>query len=491
MKLRTDIFWIAALLCALCVGTTSHAQTRLLGITGNQEDGDQESFPDVTLFEIDTTDAATTKIMALTFVPDGDQIGFNPDDGLLYHTGGSEAWTDDPGREGGFRDHQYYEKVDLGSGEITPIFNANPPESPDEFPSFGLAAPRPSFVLPEKIRLLDDPECEDDVVPGICPREDGENEYHSLRSLTWSKTEKVFYGSDENGVYTLSTSGESTFIGQPLFDGAKNLKGMTFYETAAGETLLLAGTKRDNRLFQIDPETGEDVDDPVELQVPPTSDFDFSFDGLLALAQHPDTGVLYGVRRTDPEVGTAFERELVTIDPTSGETALVGNLGLHFAGLTFVTDTTPLRGDFNNNGEIDVDDVNMLGWKVADGMNEAEFDLTGDGLVDQQDLNEWIKAEDIANSYVGDANVDGEFNSGDLVAVFGAGKYEVDEEASWDAGDWNGDHRFDSGDLVVAFEDGGYELGPRDQGGAIVPEPSSLALLLLGFVTFLFHRKRR
>ena len=429
--------------------------------------------------------------MQLTFLPDGDQIGYNPEDGLLYHTAGSEAWTDDPGREGGFRDHQYFEKVNLETGEITPIFNANPPESPDEFPSFGLAAPRPNFILPEKVRLLDDPECEDELVPGICPREDGENEYHSLRALTWSKEEKLFYGSDENGVYTLTPEGESNFIGQPFFEGAGNLKGMTFYEKEDGQTILLAGTKRDGNLYQIDPATGEDVDDPVELEVPQDSDFDFAFDGLLAMAQHPDTGVLYGVRRTDPEAGSAFERELIIIDPESGETTLVGNLGLHFASLTFVSDPSPgRRGDFNGDGMIDVDDADMLVWKVAGGMNEAEFDLTGDGLVDQKDLTEWIKAEDIAFSYFGDANVDGEFNSGDLVAVFGVGKYEKDEEAGWGAGDWTGDHRFESGDLVAAFADGGYEIGPRE-GAAIVPEPASIVLILIGLITLFQSRKRR
>ena len=489
MKLRTDIFSIAALICVLCLVNSLNAQSRLVGITGNQEDGDQVSFPDVTLFEIDLADASTTKLMPLTFIPDTDAIGFNPDDGLLYHTGGAEAWTDDPNREGGFRDHQYFEKVNVGTGEITPIFNANPPESPDEFPSFGLAAPRPSFVLPDKVRLIDDPDCEDEAVPGICPRENGENEYHALRALTWSSDDKLFFGSDENGIYTLTADGDAQFIGQPLFEEPKNLKALSFYTNGDGQTVLLAGNKKNGNLYQIDPESGEDVDDPVELEVPSGSDFDGDFYGLLAMAQDPDTGVLYGVRKTDEESGSAFERELITIDPATGETSMIGNLGLHFASLAFVTDSTGLRGDFNNDGRIDVDDVNMLGWKVAGGMNEKEFDLTGDGLVDQEDLTEWIKAGDIGNSYFGDANVDGEFNSGDLVDVFGAGLYEKDEEANWAAGDWTGDHRFDSGDLVVAFGDGGYERGPR--GPAAVPEPSSVLLVLIGLLAMIQRHRLR
>ena len=78
----------------------------------------------------------------------------------------------------------------------------------------------------------------------------------------------------------------------------------------------------------------------------------------------------------------------------------------------------------------------------------------------------------------GDAHLDGEFNSDDLVAVMAAGKYERDAMASWSEGDWNGDGRFSSGDLILAFEEGGYERrGPRDVLNA-VPEPSSFVMLI-------------
>lgn len=135
-----------------------------------------------------------------------------------------------------------------------------------------------------------------------------------------------------------------------------------------------------------------------------------------------------------------------------------------------------LAGDYNGDGALGVDDINALSAAAAGGANPAEFDLTGDGNVNADDINNWIK--DLANSWVGDANVDGEFNSGDFVQVFGAGKFESGQDASWAEGDWNGDGKFDSGDFVAAFSDGGFELGPRP--AAAVPEPSSLGLILLG-----------
>lgn len=478
--MRATLTAIVMIATLLGLNLTSQAQVRLLGITGLKGDADQEAFPDAALFEIDINDASSTKLFDLTFIPDTHAIGFNPDDGLLYHTGGSESWTDDPGRVGGFRDHQYLETVNLETGELTPIFNANPPPSPDEFPSFGLEAPLPSFIMPQKVRLFDDPECEDEAVPGICPRERGENEYHGLRGLTWSKEEKLFYGSDELGIFKLTPEGESTFVGQPAED-ARDSKGITFYEKD-GNTTLLLGTKRNSNLWTIDPEIGDQIDDPIELLVPETSEFEAAFEGLLAMAQHPDTGVLYGVRRTDPE-SSSFDRELIIIDPESGDTQLVGNLGLHFASLTFAS-SPGVPGDYNGNGVIDAGDLDTHSQFIKDG--DLTGDVNGDGTTDAGDRAAW--AEQFQNSWLGDSNFDGEFSSGDFVAVFTAGKYETGEMATYAEGDWNGDMKFDSGDFVAVFTEGGYEQGQRAI--ANVPEPSCVVLLLISMLALTGSSRR-
>jgi hypothetical protein len=57
---------------------------------------------------------------------------------------------------------------------------------------------------------------------------------------------------------------------------------------------------------------------------------------------------------------------------------------------------------------------------------------------------------------VGDANLDGRFDSSDLVLIFQVGKYQTGIQASWQDGDWNGDLRFDSRDLVLAFQKGTF-----------------------------------
>ena len=90
----------------------------------------------------------------------------------------------------------------------------------------------------------------------------------------------------------------------------------------------------------------------------------------------------------------------------------------------------------------------------------------------------------------GDANLDGEFNSTDFVAVFTVGKYESGNPAQWAEGDWNGDALFNSSDFVTAFSAGGYELGPR-AAVASVPEPTGFALLLVGTLAIAKRNRNR
>lgn len=133
-----------------------------------------------------------------------------------------------------------------------------------------------------------------------------------------------------------------------------------------------------------------------------------------------------------------------------------------------------LTGDFNGNDGLDVDDIELLNAEIRAATNGAGFDLDGDGLVNTADQVEWVT--NVAGTWYGDANLDGEFNSSDFVQVFSAGKFETGEAATWADGDWNGDGRFDSGDFVTAFSDGGFEIGIRTPN---VPEPTNAAVTLV------------
>jgi ELWxxDGT repeat protein len=148
------------------------------------------------------------------------------------------------------------------------------------------------------------------------------------------------------------------------------------------------------------------------------------------------------------------------------------------ADATFRLDGPPdLRGDFNGNGVLDVADVDGLTRRL--GLRRTvPYDVDGNLQVDLEDHRIWVK--DLRRTWFGDANLDGEFNSSDLVDVFATGQYEdsVENNSTWASGDWDADGDFTSGDLVKAFQDGGYEAGMRPAVAA-VPEPSSFALLSL------------
>ncbi|MCA9217112.1 MAG: PEP-CTERM sorting domain-containing protein, partial [Planctomycetales bacterium] len=114
------------------------------------------------------------------------------------------------------------------------------------------------------------------------------------------------------------------------------------------------------------------------------------------------------------------------------------------------------------------------------GVNPDPWLRLDDGsLTDPSERTTYV--HDVLNTWMGDSNRDGEFNSSDFVEVFGAAKYETGQDAVWNEGDWNGDGLFNSGDFVVAFSDGGYEMGPRPEAHA-VPEPNSIALALLSIL---------
>ena len=207
-----------------------------------------------------------------------------------------------------------------------------------------------------------------------------------------------------------------------------------------------------------------------------------------------------------PQVGDEFEIlnwqrglqgefQRVTVDPWFAEQQVGFSIRIEDAAdagrLILETVSLGIDCDFDGDGTLGIEDINLLYAAIRDGENDPSFDVTGDQLVNNSDLREFVKAPEKLNAYFGDANLDGEFNSTDLIAVFVAGEYEdaIEDNSNWSEGDWNADGDFNSSDFIVAFQDGGYELGPRSALQA-VPEPSSTILVFLGLVGLVRLRKR-
>jgi hypothetical protein len=109
-------------------------------------------------------------------------------------------------------------------------------------------------------------------------------------------------------------------------------------------------------------------------------------------------------------------------------------------------------GDFDRSGQVNALDVDLLSAALRRGGAELRFDLNFDGQVNQSDRDHLVR--DILMTEFGDSNLDGIFDSADLVMIFQAGEYEdqVLNNSTWEDGDWDGDGEFTSRDLVLAFQ---------------------------------------
>ncbi len=113
-------------------------------------------------------------------------------------------------------------------------------------------------------------------------------------------------------------------------------------------------------------------------------------------------------------------------------------------------------GDLDGSGQVDADDIDLLSAALRAGNDEVRFDLNADVHVNQSDREHLVR--DILMTDFGDTNLDGIFDSADLVSIFRVGEYEdeIANNSTWKDGDWNGDGEFDTGDLVLAFQAGKY-----------------------------------
>jgi hypothetical protein len=134
-------------------------------------------------------------------------------------------------------------------------------------------------------------------------------------------------------------------------------------------------------------------------------------------------------------------------------------------------------GDFNQNGQLDVIDLDALSNAVRSSSSDWNYDLDGNGLLEPTDRRVWINQ--LKGTHIGDSNLDGRFNSSDLVRVFSLGEFEDGQplNSGWEEGDWNGDGDFTTADFVLAFQEGTYVA--QAIGAANVPEPAAGTLLVI------------
>jgi hypothetical protein len=213
-----------------------------------------------------------------------------------------------------------------------------------------------------------------------------------------------------------------------------------------------------------------------------------SFQGIIAATPVISTASLVGLGFSDTNPDDLSNLlTLDTLDNVRVDQALFDRYAAEFNAFAAIASYTvtvvPSLCDVNRDGTCDVADIDLMTQTVRDGVRT---------LAERTELID-RSSPDGFYTFFGDANLDGEFNSGDLVQVFDAGHYEdvIEGNSGWSEGDWDGDGDFTSGDFVVAFQDGSYEVGPRGPVAA-VPEPSGVLFVAPVLITFsVVSRTRR
>lgn len=385
-----------AALSALSTATAQVQNVRLIAITGNNPNGIDPSIHQLSLYEVDVADGSSVFLHDFEQGFDSQAIGFNFEEGMLYRTSGIDSWKCSDPNHYAFNDTQYMEKLD--PDDLAPstqvdtiaIFNADPLGRPKP-------APRPTWVYPTEVRVDPSDPCNDP------DGEDTNDEYNAIRGLAYSSSRDLFFATDkDDGIFTMTPDGISTYLGAGPRDGDFPSKGIAFVDVNGEERLYVGGVEPTTNidgdplnpsaeLVQIDPATGDEISSVVlrDWQDPTKG-----VAGVVALSVNPETGVLYGIGKG---LGTGAsppdQRELLIIDPLTGLTTLVGDegnsgMGINVASMAFVWDALnpTVPGDTDGDQDVDLDDLN----NVRNNFGSAQppiGDTDGDNDVDLDDLN--------------------------------------------------------------------------------------------------------
>ncbi len=143
----------------------------LFAVVGDKKNIAAGGLPPETLFTLDTSNAAPTQVLVLGHGNDGEAIGFNPNDGLIYHASGNDT---------------------LGEGCATPF---DPLVCVEIFESVN-----PNSLVVTNIPISGD----------YTPLTDN---YLEVAALTYLSGNILFFTDTDQNLYKITTAGVVTFVG--------------------------------------------------------------------------------------------------------------------------------------------------------------------------------------------------------------------------------------------------------------------------------------
>ncbi len=147
-------------------------------------------------------------------------------------------------------------------------------------------------------------------------------------------------------------------------------------------------------------------------------------------------------------------------------------------------------GDFDHDSDFDCDDINGLVGVIAAGTHVANFDLTGDLLVNQDDLTAWLAEAGASNlpsggAYLpGDGNLDGAVDGSDF-GIWNSSKFT--SIAAWCSGDFNADGEVDGSDFGIWNS---HKFTSSDT-AIVVPEPTLVPCVISAILALMVRRQRK
>ena len=178
-----------------------------------------------------------------------------------------------------------------------------------------------------------------------------------------------------------------------------------------------------------------------------------------------------------PEPNTTFQ--LLSFGTVSGQFHTL-NLQTLPGGLSWVTtdlatlgqvSVIGMLGDFDFDNILELSDINELVTAIAAGSTDAFYDLTGDSLINGDDLNSWIV--DLYGSLPGDANLDRAVDGQDF-SLWENHRFTASDQ--WGHGDFDANGIIDVRDFNIWNQHKSQTTGISELS---LPEPSSCCLAWL------------